>query len=71
MTIYEDGLCKQCGRPLVECRDPKNDGWYDAKATTCYYRQAVDGEQAKLQSAKDYKPEPGRIIYAELNPPTQ
>lgn len=68
LTVYEDGLCKTCGRPLAECRDPKNDGYYEAKTATCYYQQGTEAWlMEQRRGKKNYQPQPGQLIYAELN----
>jgi hypothetical protein len=65
LTAYEDGLCKQCGHPLVLCRDPKYDGWFEVQKTTCYAKQAMDAHAADMRR-KNAEPEYGELLYTAL-----
>ena len=64
LTAYEDGLCKQCGHPLVLCRDESYEGWWEAETAFCYASQAT--EQWRRSKPKDWEPEPGQLVYAAL-----
>ena len=49
------------------CRDEAYDGWWQARDDSfCYATQATEQWQRKHQKEKDWQPEPGQILYAEL-----
>lgn len=62
-TIYLDGLCS-CGWPMVVCRDPENDGWFELseKTTICQVQAVVDREKRERQGNDTYQPDPGEIL---------
>lgn len=59
-TLYVDGLCDVCGRPMFECRNEQNRGLYEALDATCYAQAAVEEHTGQ----KGFKPEPGQRFYA-------
>ena len=58
-TLYVEGMC-ECGRPKSECRNPLNEGAYEAPDITCYAQAAVEERTGQ----KGFKPEPGQRFYA-------
>lgn len=63
-ALYVQGMC-DCGWPRTLCQHPDNDGWFTAHRTTCHSRAAVE----QITHAKDYKPEPGELIYTTYDRP--
>ena len=68
-TIYEDGRCAACGGPKSECRNPDYEGWFVAHATTCYRKAATEQWNRDHEKQKDWRPDPGQILYATLKDP--
>jgi hypothetical protein len=65
LTAYEEGLCKQCGHPLVLCRDEKYDGWWEPETGMCFATAAT--EQWRRSKPKGWEPEPGQLLYASID----
>lgn len=63
-TLYRDGTC-DCGWPRHICQHPDNDGWFTAHSKTCHNKAAVE----RLTGAKNYKPEPGQLVYTTYDRP--
>lgn len=59
-------MCQSCGGPKVECRNPANDGYFNAHTTTCYRKQATEQWQRNHEGKKDWRPDPGQLVYASL-----
>lgn len=61
--MYLDGICS-CGWPMVVCRDPENDGWFelDERTTVCQVQAVIDRESKERRSNENYEPEPGEIL---------
>lgn len=53
-----------CGWPVVVCRDPENDGWFelDERTTVCQVQAVVDREAKDRKANPNYEPEPGEIL---------
>lgn len=51
LEIYEASLCRQCGRPLDVCRDPK--AIVVADSEVCMYASAVQVEQRRDEAKHD------------------
>lgn len=62
LTIYESGLCSECGQHTLICRDPANS--FEVATSTCEAKAAVD-EHMKATAKEE--PEPGQIIQAVLD----
>ena len=62
-TIYLDGMCS-CGWPMVICRDPDNDGWFEIpeKVSVCQVQAVIDRETKERRGNDNYQPEPGEIL---------
>lgn len=62
-TIYLDGMCS-CGWPMMVCRDPENDGWFELpeRTTVCNVQAVIDREAAERRSNAAYEPVPGEIL---------
>lgn len=63
-TLYSDELCS-CGHRRSICQHPDNEGWFDAEKTVCHAQAAVDIKTG----AKNYKAEPGEIVYTTYRRP--
>lgn len=53
-----------CGWPMIVCRDPENDGWFELpdRTTVCQVQAVIDRETKDRQSNEHYEPEPGEIL---------
>lgn len=51
LAIYEDSLCKSCGRPMDVCRDPE--AIVVAEPEVCMYERAVVVEQHRDQTKNE------------------
>lgn len=62
-TIYLDGMCS-CGWPMIICRDPDNNGWFEIpeKVTVCQVQAVIDQEAKERRGNANYEPEPGEIL---------
>ncbi|MFJ7748716.1 hypothetical protein ACIQXM_02025 [Arthrobacter sp. NPDC097144] len=62
-TIYLDGICS-CGWPMVICRDPENDGWFEIpdKVSVCQVQAVIDRESKDRQGNDNYTPAAGEIL---------
>lgn len=48
------------------CRDPKYDGWWEARGDAFCYATAAT-EQWRNGKGKGWEPEPGQLLYAALD----
>lgn len=62
-TIYLDGMCS-CGWPMVVCRDPENNGWFELAEQTviCNVQAVIDREAEERRGSETYQPEAGEIL---------
>lgn len=53
-----------CGWPIVVCRDPENDGWFELadKTTVCQVQAVIEREQRDRQANENHEPTPGEIL---------
>lgn len=53
-----------CGWPIVVCRDPENDGWFELseRTTVCQVKAVLDRETKERQANDHYEPEAGEIL---------
>lgn len=53
-----------CGWPIVVCRDPENNGWFELsdKVVICNVQAVIDREKRERQSNENYEPDPGEIL---------
>lgn len=54
----------ECGWPIVVCRDPENDGWFELSERTqvCQVRAVIDRENKDRRDNPNYQPAPGEIL---------
>lgn len=70
-TIYLDGMCS-CGWPMVICRDPEYDGWFEIpdKVSVCQVQAVIDREAKERRNNQNYEPEPGELLGVVLTKPS-
>lgn len=61
-TIYESGLCSECGQHTMICRDEANS--FEVAEDTCQAKAAID---ERMEATSKEKPDPGQIISAVLD----
>ena len=53
LTLYEDGLCGECGQPRHLAHNPDADGWYASHVVVCAACQAT---QSAAKNQKEHVP---------------